>query len=213
MRAPFPFQRSRRAADTRLWVQLPSPVCARGRGHWRAGRALSLQGEPEKGGFLPVALVMILRLSQHPTSEKALYLFGSPSAPLWAEGADHWFQAPHQRRHARRIHSSPREDCGPVGSDVRPGVGALDQRAPSPFLLQHCLSLIDYCRHMDGVTYMNLWIRWTLPVGTRCRRGSGQQDGHTFLFLGGISLFWSLGTWAATRVLLCVLRWGLAARG
>ena len=120
-------------------MQLPSPVCA-----------LSLQGEPEKGGFLPAALVLTLRLSQHLTLEKALYLFGSLSAPPWAEGADHWFQAPPQGRHARKIHSSPRGDCGPTGSDVRPGVGAPDQRSPGPFLLQHGLSLIDYCRHMDG---------------------------------------------------------------
>lgn len=163
--------------------------------------------------FPSSALVLILCLSQHLTLEKALYLFRSPSAPLWAEGADHWFQAPHQGRHARRMHSSPRGDCGPTGGDVRPGAGALDQRAPGPFLLQHGLSLIDCCRHMDGGTHMNLWMRYTFPVGTRGRRGSGQQDGHTFICSGRISLFWSLGTWAGTRVLLCVLRWGLAARG
>ena len=60
---------------------------------------------------------------------------------------------------------------------------------------------------------MNLWVRYTFPVGTRCRRGSGQQDGHTVICLGRISLFRSSGTWAGTRVLLCLLRWGLAARG
>ena len=96
----------------------PRPACARGCGHWRAGCALHLQDEPDKGGFLTAALALTLHLTQPLTSEKALYLFGSQSAPLWADVADHWLQAPHQGRQARRIHSSPRGDCGLISGDI-----------------------------------------------------------------------------------------------
>lgn len=207
MQEPFLFPLSGRAAA----LALP---CARGRGHWRAGCALHLQDEADKGGFLPAARALTLHLTRPLTSEKALYLFGSQSASLWADVADHWLWAPHQGRQARRIHSSPRGDCGLISGDIHPGVGALDQRAPSPLLLQHCLSLIDYCRCVDGVAYINLWMRYAFLAGTRCRRGRGQREGHPFMCLGRTSLLWSLGTWVSTHILLLsVLRWGVAARG